>query len=316
MKPITSKPGQHVIVDDHYVPSHFKFKKDVRRLDVALNILLGGQRTEKYWGRSMSSLKSELRRALHDYFDTSKMPDDLYQGEFTARLDYIDSPCSVMTKSEAMALLSEAHIIGLEGPPGVGKDTVARGFLEREHHFEVMSFADPLRYAASVLFGIPVDCFVDRDIKETMSPYGMSYRRVLQILGVEVMNAVMPDYVRDRFILRGASYILQEYGYGKAGVTLTRGLNTVMFAPRIAIPDVRMASEQALLFDLNPSNRILKIRGDNKAVADDHATNRGLPDDQRSVVVLRGSDIQEMFSAVSRETGLPFSGQARKVRPF
>lgn len=311
MKQITSTSNH--LVDDHYVPRHFKFDNEVSRFDVALSILFGGRKTEMYWGRSMSSLKSDLRRAIYEHYDVSRFPGDLFRGEFTSRLDYIDSPSSAMTKSDALRFLSEAHIIGIEGPPGVGKDTIARGFLEREHHFEVMSFADPLRFAASVLFDIPIESFIDREIKETQSALGMTYRRVLQTLGVEVMNAIVPDYVRDRFILRGASYILQEYGYGKPGVTVRKGLNTTMFAPRIAIPDVRMANEQALIFDLNPENRLLQVRGENKAVKDDHVTSRGLPDHPRNTLIQRGNGITEMFSSVSRETGLPYSGPQRKA---
>ncbi|RMG24170.1 MAG: hypothetical protein D6732_24030 [Methanobacteriota archaeon] len=84
-----------------------------------------------------------------------------------------------------------AYYIGFTGPAGSGKNTAAsfmadyltsKGFVVVE-----MSFAEALKKGASEFFGLPMSVFHDRERKESVDPYwGISPRRMLQILGTEV----------------------------------------------------------------------------------------------------------------------------------
>ena len=56
-------------------------------------------------------------------------------------------------------------LIGLTGPAGSGKDTVA-DYLCAAHGFSRYAYADPLRLEIAAAFGISVDLLLDRERKE------------------------------------------------------------------------------------------------------------------------------------------------------
>lgn len=80
-------------------------------------------------------------------------------------------------------------LIGLTGPAGCGKDTVARYLCQPHIGFEPYAFADPLRDMLIALLcpaNIPVQYLVERSLKEQPMPgIGMSARRLMQTLGTE-----------------------------------------------------------------------------------------------------------------------------------
>ena len=81
-------------------------------------------------------------------------------------------------------------LIGLAGKAGAGKDTVADYLWEKEGAIKI-AFADPLRLAASAIFGLGQCNFLDRDLKEAEVEYwGMTPRRMLQLLGTEATKPV------------------------------------------------------------------------------------------------------------------------------
>ena len=59
----------------------------------------------------------------------------------------------------------KAKLIGLTGPAGCGKDTVA-DYLCSHKGFTRYAYADPLRLEVAAAFGISVDLLMDRDHKE------------------------------------------------------------------------------------------------------------------------------------------------------
>ena len=84
-------------------------------------------------------------------------------------------------------------LIGLAGKAGAGKDTVADYLWEKEGAIKI-AFADALRAAACSIFGLDHRNFLDRDLKEAEVEYwGMTPRRMLQLLGTEATKPVFGD---------------------------------------------------------------------------------------------------------------------------
>ncbi|MCE2659529.1 MAG: deoxynucleotide monophosphate kinase [Rubrivivax sp.] len=79
-------------------------------------------------------------------------------------------------------------LIGLMGPAGAGKTTVANMLRER-HGYMVISLADPLRDMLGALLsglGVGHEWMEDRELKERPIPIiGASYRKLAQTLGTE-----------------------------------------------------------------------------------------------------------------------------------
>lgn len=79
-------------------------------------------------------------------------------------------------------------IIGICGPAGCGKGTVA-DYLSAYYGFRGTSFATPLKRAVAEIFAIPRGlAFTEvRELKEAvLEPWGLSPRRMAQLLGTEV----------------------------------------------------------------------------------------------------------------------------------
>jgi hypothetical protein len=84
-------------------------------------------------------------------------------------------------------------LIGLAGKAGAGKDTVADYLWEKEGAIKI-AFADALRAAGTSIFGLGLINFLDRDLKEAEVKYwGMTPRRMLQLLGTEATKPVFGD---------------------------------------------------------------------------------------------------------------------------
>ena len=76
---------------------------------------------------------------------------------------------------------------------GAGKDTVADYLWEKEGAIKI-AFADALRAAACSIFGLGQCNFTDRELKEAEVEYwGMTPRRMLQLLGTEATKPVFGD---------------------------------------------------------------------------------------------------------------------------
>lgn len=86
------------------------------------------------------------------------------------------------------------RIIGLTGPAGSGKDSVAK-VLVSVHGYYALSFAGPLKDALIAMLEIPRATLEDRVAKETPIDWiGQSPRALMQTLGTEWgRNLVHPD---------------------------------------------------------------------------------------------------------------------------
>lgn len=124
-------------------------------------------------------------------------------------------------------------LIGITGRAGSGKDTAA-GYLQHRYGFTPMAFADPLKQAAATLFNLPEHFFHDRELKEqVVEDWGMSPRRMLQILGTDAIRA---NFGADFWIKRW----LQEY-------------RSMAASDNVVLTDVRFNNEAQVVRDLGGS---------------------------------------------------------------
>lgn len=87
------------------------------------------------------------------------------------------------------------NLIGLCGPAGGGKDSVAMR-LRDKHGFTVLAFADPLYAAVAAISGMSVSDLKNRRLKEDVIPWmGKSPRQLLQLLGTEFGRGMIRDDV-------------------------------------------------------------------------------------------------------------------------
>lgn len=170
-------------------------------------------------------------------------------------------------------------LIGLAGRAGAGKDTVA-DYLWEKHGFMKTAFAEPLRAAASSIFGVHPRLFLDREMKEKALDYwGMSPRRMLQLLGNE---AVKPVFGPDLWAKRWA-------------------LTYQMFAETddITVTDARFDLEAALIRNLGGVVVYIDRPGVSvSAEAASHSSENGLSDCYIDFVIDNSGTKEELFSKV------------------
>ena len=83
--------------------------------------------------------------------------------------------------------IRDLKLIGIHGHAGVGKDTVA-DYLGRYQNVYKEAFADPLKRACAAAFGVPLEWFYDRELKEQKLFWGVTPRQTAQFVGTEMFR--------------------------------------------------------------------------------------------------------------------------------
>jgi len=118
-------------------------------------------------------------------------------------------------------------LIGLCGSKSSGKDTVA-SHLIRRHGFYRMAFATPLKDVCATLFLLSEDQCHDPSQKEETDPrWGLSPRRLFQMVGTDWVRAWRQDFWVDRM---------------RMDIEASR-----IHYPRIVVADVRFENEKNLI---------------------------------------------------------------------
>lgn len=119
------------------------------------------------------------------------------------------------------------RLIGLTGPTGSGKDTVA-DHLAGVHGFVRLALADPIRDGLQAMLKLPDEVFSGRDLKELPIAWiGKSPRQLMQTLGTEWGR----HHIDDDIWLRAAARRIANI---KRGWQYVRG---------IVVTDIRFANE-------------------------------------------------------------------------
>src|SRR5882672_919168 len=79
-------------------------------------------------------------------------------------------------------------LIGLHGKAGSGKDTFAQ-IAGQKYHYNIASFAAPLKKVVAVLFDVQENTLNNRESKDMRDPFwNMTYRQMLQFTGTEMVR--------------------------------------------------------------------------------------------------------------------------------
>ena len=116
-------------------------------------------------------------------------------------------------------------IRGIMGAAGAGKDTLGEIICKQDPEFVPVAFADPLKLGAAFTFGIKIENFYDRDLKEKVIPqWGMSPRQIAQKFG-----AGMREVFGEDFWIRRMSNMIEEFDVKKLVITDVRYQNEIDF---------------------------------------------------------------------------------------
>lgn len=116
------------------------------------------------------------------------------------------------------------QIIGVSGRAGAGKDTIAAAL--RRDGFERIAFADPLKRACAIVFGLTHEQTHGREKEIVDLRWGLSPRQIMQRFGTEAIRDVFGE---DVWIKSMAAQIERVRAEGSK-----RG---------VVIPDVRFPNE-------------------------------------------------------------------------
>ena len=151
--------------------------------------------------------------------------------------------------------MSKQLLIGLCGPAGCGKDTVASFMVQRG--FTRYTLAMPLKKGLEAMLGIGLDTWDDRVRKEQVIPWlGKSPRQVAQTLGTEWgRQHVHPDL--------WVMLMLRKWDEVRQAVS-----------PRMVVTDVRFDNEALAI--INAGGTVWRVERDGVAPVAAHASEKGV----------------------------------------
>ena len=134
-------------------------------------------------------------------------------------------------------------LIGICGHAGSGKDTVADYIRHAHDNTWKLAFAKPLKEAAAILFGIPLDAFTETDLKEVPNTYwNLTPRAAAQFFGTEMVRETVDKLIPG---------IGPDFWIHRLIMTLTGADESCVYTEDdvVIIPDVRFQNEYDWIID-------------------------------------------------------------------
>lgn len=142
-------------------------------------------------------------------------------------------------------------IIGISGKKRSGKDTVA-DYLIKRHEFTRYALADPIKHGSKAMFGFNDEQLWGSQKEVVDKHWGVTPREVLQVIGTEIFQTVMPKYVPG---LRKINKYFWPHRF-----LLWYKNNEETLAKRVVIPDIRFPHEVNFLRGLSERTPVFIIK--------------------------------------------------------
>ena len=191
------------------------------------------------------------------------------------------------------------NLIGIHGHAGVGKDTAANFICNTYKNHYIESFAGPLKEAASIAFGIPLENFHDKDLKEeTDENWGVSPRAIAQFMGTEMfrdtIHKLMPELKYSFWIARMNQRLKGRF--------IPEGLAEYDDDDTIVIPDVRFQDEYDWI--LSEGGIIIHITRDghngNVGISNHPSESSiNLHNSERTYICVNNYSLNELYKTIS-----------------
>lgn len=143
---------------------------------------------------------------------------------------------------------SGIQLIGIMGHAGAGKDTIAEHIENRYENVYTEPFASPLKRAACHAFGVPLNSFNDRNLKEINNPYwNISPRKIAQFMGTEMFRESI-----DKLMACGGNFWVERHCGRLGGELLLEEDNQdgeYVSGDVVLVPDVRFQNEYDYIID-------------------------------------------------------------------
>ena len=197
-------------------------------------------------------------------------------------------------------------LIGLSGAARSGKDTAGKYLIE-QYDFKRYAFADPLKRAASEMFGLPLEDFHDDDKKEVVNEFwNFSPRQIAQLLGTECGRRVFRD---DMWVKRAELAWLEhkEYieNYTGGGWIEASGWGGMV------VTDVRFPNEAEWIKEMGGITIHIVRPGatGNVGVGASHASELGYPDELKDITIYNNGTLKDLYHKLDKAINwLPLSG--------
>jgi hypothetical protein len=138
-------------------------------------------------------------------------------------------------------LSKKINLIGIYGRAGSGKDTIAEYLHAHFKNVYIKAFAEALKDAAAVAFGIDPETFYHRTKKEETNPFwGVSPRQIAQFFGTEMFRDTAPKLIG---VDMGTNFWIHRLEGQLNGDLYTEGEGEYEDGDTVVIPDVRFQNE-------------------------------------------------------------------------
>jgi hypothetical protein len=194
------------------------------------------------------------------------------------------------------------QLVGISGKAGSGKDVVATYLRNQYEDTYIYPFASQLKLAASILFGIPVEHFHQRDIKELVNPYwGVSPRKIAQYFGTESVRINFQNLLGESenfWIKRLNDHINGELLYYNDSGERTGDIET---GDTIVVPDVRFQNEYDwILANGGIVIQLVRQGADGNVGIAGHASEVGYTsiDNERTFVCVNDGTLDDLYAKI------------------
>jgi hypothetical protein len=192
-------------------------------------------------------------------------------------------------------------IIGIHGPKGVGKDTLADVFV-REFGYKKIGFADALYEEVAEAFGVSITFLRNRETKESPSHRLVLYR------------CLDPDFVAGMRAIHGPSgllreprsprWLLEQWGTEYRRVQAEDYWVDKMWeklgnctAPAV-IPDVRFPNEIGLINDYR--GLLIRLARDGFEFGGEHESDSELPETEKQTLEIENATLSDLGYCAQR----------------